>query len=215
MNTYEYFDFDGDPCVKFVTNGKYKKEVIVDARVWDEYVKDHNWTIIKKSKGYSSVQTSNDKLSVRLYRLIGEKEFSELDYWGNTFDHINNNPLDNRVKNLQISNSKLNSTNILSKNKKDDMHLIFPQYSKRKSGKVITSYKIHKNIFDKVIYKNFPTIEEAKSFRDNTLIPYCEKRIEDMKKKTRDIEFERGLRDKLNSNEKNEVIEIINKYKVF
>jgi hypothetical protein len=188
--------------------------VIVDARVWDEYVNKYNWTILKNRNGYYTVKTSIKNLSVRLYRMIGEKEFDELDYWGNTFDHINNNPLDNRIKNLQISNSKLNSTNILSKNQQDDMHHIFPQYSRRLTGNIITSYKVHKNIFDEVVYRNFPTIELAKSYRDNELLPYVNNRIVDMKKKTRDIEFERGLRDKLVANEKGEIIEILRKYNI-
>jgi hypothetical protein len=214
MNDFEYFDYDGKPCVRFITKGKYHENVIVDARVWDDYVNQYNWTILKNRNGYLTVKTSVNKLSTRLYRMIGEKEFNELDYWGNTFDHINNNPLDNRIKNLQISNSKLNSTNILSKNQQNDMHLIFPQHSRRVTGKVVTSYKVHKNIFDEVVYRNFPTSELAKFYRDNELLPYINKRIEDMKKKTRDIEFERGLRDKLNAGEMDEIIKILKKYDV-
>ena len=37
MNKFEYLDFDSESCVCFVTNGKYKEKVIVDARVWDQY----------------------------------------------------------------------------------------------------------------------------------------------------------------------------------
>jgi hypothetical protein len=208
VNSFECLKFQGEDCVKFVTNGKYQKEVLVDAKSWDNYLNHYNWTITTNGKGYFQVHTSKDKLSVRLYRMIIEQEFNELDYWGNTIDHLNNDPLDNRKKNLRIYNIKLNPTNILSKNKKDDMHLIFPQ--NKKNG--ITGYKIHTNIFDKVYYKNFRTIEEAKNYREKVIIPEVAKKVEEIKKKTRDIEFERGLRDKLIANEKDEVVNILKKY---
>ena len=82
--------------------------------------------------------------------MIVENEFDELDYWGNTIDHKNNDPLDNRLSNFRIYNSKLNATNQLSKNKGDDMQLIYPQQSKINGDYVVHGYKVHSNIFDEV-----------------------------------------------------------------
>jgi len=73
-------------------------------------------------------------------------------------------------------------------------------------------YKVHTNVFDETIYKNFKTLEKARIYRDKVVIPYIETRVTEMMKKTRDIEFVRGLRDKLNNGEKDEVLEILKKY---
>jgi hypothetical protein len=73
-------------------------------------------------------------------------------------------------------------------------------------------YKVHTNIFDEVIYKYFKTLEAARIYRDQTVNPYVETRIAEMIEKTRNIEFERGLRDKLVNNERQEVLEVLKKY---
>ncbi|MGY4690309.1 HNH endonuclease [Salibacterium sp. K-3] len=213
-NEYYLTKIGNRDYIKLLTNGKYKKEVIVDLHTWKNYLYKFSWTVTKNKK-YSQIKTSLNKHSVRMCRMIIENEKSELDYWGNGVDHINNNPLDNRVENLRIYNSKLNSTNIRSKYSDDDMHMIHTQGYKAKNGEYrIYSYKVHANIFDETKYQNFSTIEEAKEYRDNILIPYISRRIEDLKKKTRDIEFERGLRDKLNNNEIEEVKSILQKYNI-
>lgn len=144
-------------------------------------------------------------------------EYSELDYWGTTIDHINNNPLDNRLKNLRIFNTSiLNSTNISSKYSESDIHR---QGSKDKTN----GYKVHYNLAGKTYYKNFSVkeygsaqeaIKAAKKYRDEFVIPEREKIIIEMMRKTRSIEFERGLRDMLNAGEFDEVIKILRKYNV-
>lgn len=204
-NDYKELVIDNTDCIEFITDGKYKVNVLVDKRTWHEYLCEYHWTAIKKNN-YFSIKSSKDKHSVRLHRVIIEHEYSELDYWGNTIDHINNNPLDNRLANLRIYNSKLNATNIKSKFISDNNHLIHLQPG--------GGYKIHTNVFDETIYMNFQTLEEARTHRDQVVLPYIESRIAVMKKKSRDIEFERGLRDKLDNNEKNEVLEILAKYKI-
>ena len=146
------------------------------------------------------MKTSINKLSKGLHRVIVEHEKLEIDYWGNTIDHKNNNSLDNRSSNLRIYNSKLNTTNI--KRKFDGIH--------RQHG---GGYKVHINIFDEVVYKNFETKKEAQGWFAHEATPYIEAKIIEMIKKTRDIEFERGLRDKLNNNEKEEVLK--NTYKIW
>lgn len=204
-NKYKEVTIDNTDYIEFVTDGKYKVDVLVDKRTWDEYLHKYHWTAIKKDK-YFSIKSSKDKHSVRLHRVIIEHEYSEIDYWGNTIDHVNNNPLDNRLINLRIYNSKLNATNIKSKFVSDNNHLIHLQPN--------GGYKIHTNVFDETIYMNFQTLEEARIHRDQVVVPYIESRITAMKKKSRDIEFERGLRDKLDNKEKNEVLEILVKYRV-
>jgi len=202
-NKFKEVIVDGADCIEFITDGKYQKNVLVDKRTWVEYLHKYHWTAINKGR-YFQVKASIDKHSVRLHRVIVEHEYSELDYWGNTIDHINNNPLDNRLGNLRIYNSKLNSTNTKSIYDSDNSQLIHDQPG--------GGYKVHTNIYDETIYKNFRTMEEARAYRDQEVIPYIKSRIAEMIKKTRDIEFERGLRDKLANDEKEEVLEILKKY---
>jgi len=202
-NEYKEVIIEGATCVEFISGGKFQKNVWVDKKAWDEYLHEYHWTAIKNGK-YFTIKSSKNKHSVRLHRVIIEHEYSELDYWGNTIDHRNNNSLDNRLKNLRIYNSKLNATNIKSKFESDNDHLIHKQ---RGGG-----YKIHTNVFDETIYYNFKTKEEAREYRDREVIPYIKARVSEMIKKTRDIEFERGLRDKLNNNEKEQALDILRKY---
>lgn len=204
-NPYKEVVVDGITCVEFICGGKNQEKVLVDKKAWDEYLSEYHWTAIKKDN-YITVKSSRNKHSVRLHRVIVEQECSELDYWGNTIDHRNNNPLDNRLANLRIYNSKLNATNIKSKYQLDNNHLIHKQPG--------VGYKVHTNVFDETIYKHFRTVEEARIYRDEVVIPYIHKRVAEMTKKSRDIEFERGLRDKLQNNEKEEVLAILKKYGV-
>jgi hypothetical protein len=202
-NKYKEVLVDGITCIEFISDGKNQKRVFVDKKAWDEYLHEYHWTAIKKDN-HITIKSSKDKHSVRLYRVIVEHEYSELDYWGNTIDHKNNNPLDNRLANLRIYNSKLNATNIKSKFQSDNNHLIHVQPG--------GGYKVHTNVFDETIYKNFRTLEEARAYRDQVVIPYIEAKVTEMIKKTRDIEFERGLRGKLKNNEKEEILELLRKY---
>jgi hypothetical protein len=202
-NQFREVVVDGVICVEFITDGKNQVKVLVDKKAWEDYLHEYHWTAIKKDN-YITIKSSRDKHSVRLHRVIVEHECSELDYWGNTIDHRNNNPLDNRLENLRIYNSKLNATNIKSKYQSDNNHLIHKQPG--------DAYKIHTNVFDETIYKHFRTVDEARAYRDEVVIPYIEKRIKEMTKKSRDIEFERGLRDKLQNNEKEEVLATIKRY---
>lgn len=214
-NLYRIINIDNKEYIEFTTGGKHQFNVIVDKSTWEKYLHKYHWTVINKENGkYIQVKTSIKKHSVRIYRMIIENEYDEIDYWGNTIDHINNNPLDNRLENLRIYNAKLNSTNILSKNISNDLHLIFPQYTVNKDRKTINGYKVHTNIFDETIYQHFKTLDEAKKYRDEIVIPLTISKVEEMKKKTRDIEFERGLRDKINNNEVEEVLTILKKYNI-
>jgi len=204
-NKYKEVEIEGMPCIEFISGGKNQLRVLVDKEIWYSDLQNLHWTAIKKGKNVT-IKSSKDKHSVRLHRVIIEKKYLEIDYWGNTIDHINNDTLDNRLVNLRIYNSKLNATNIKSKFSSDNDHLIH----KQPSG----GYKVHTNIFDETIYRHFKTKEEAREYRDKEVIPYIEKRIMEMKKKTRDVEFERGLRDKLAEGEREEVLTILREYEI-
>lgn len=210
---------DGEECVVFKTAGKVMVDVIVDKRTWFDYLKDYSWTAIKNGTRIE-VKTSINKQSNRLWRVIVEHEYDELDYWGTTIDHINNNPLDNRLVNLRIFNTSiLNSTNISSKYTKNDMQYIHRQGAKDNPS----GYKVHYNLGGKTFYKNFSitefgSIEEAiraaKEYRDDIVVNQRQVVIEEMIRKTRNVEFERGLKCKLEAGELDEVLQILRKYNV-
>jgi len=210
-NSFYYGEKEGEPCVVFLTGGKYKYEVFVDIESWNSYLHKYHWTI-SKNGNYLKVKTSINKHSHSLYKLILENEYEELDYWGLTVDHKNRDPLDNRKSNFRIGNSKLNVMNISSKYAADDMHLIYEQGQKVNGVKKVYGYKVHTNVYDETKYKHFKTIEEAKAYRDNELIPYIREMYAELIKKSRDVEFERGLRDKLKNGEINEVLAVLKKY---
>lgn len=167
-----------------------------------------------------SVKTSINKQSQRLWRFIIEQEYDELDYWGSTIDHKNNNPLDNRITNLRIFNtSLLNSTNISSKYKDDDM-----QYIHRQGRPLLTGYKVHYNLGGETFYRHFgikqhgteqAALLEARKYRDTVVLQARDSTIEGLIKKCRDIEFERGLRNKIEAGELEEVKEILGKYGLY
>jgi hypothetical protein len=215
-NPYKYLIYEGEECVEFETIGKNHYKVIVNKSCWDEYLSDFSWTAIV-SNSRVNVKTSINKQSQRLWRLIVEHGFEEIDYWGSTIDHINNNALDNRISNLRIFNtSLLNTTNINSKYKEKDM-----QYIHKQGRPILTGYKVHYNLGGETFYKNFSIREygseqaallEAKKYRDENVIKSRNRKIESLIKKCRDIEFERGLKNKLKAHEMDEIKEILKKY---
>lgn len=205
---------NGEECIEFTTNGKNYAKVIVDKEIWFDYLKDFSWTGIKKGKRIE-IKTSVNKQSKNLHRMIIEYLYDELDYWGSTIDHKNNNNLDNRKSNLRIFNTALlNSTNIKSKNN-DNMQYIHKVPSKDSKGNVkFYGYKIHYNTGGETYYKFFKSKDEAIKYRDEFVYNHREKALIQLQKKYRDIEFERGLRDKLKAGEKGEIEEILRKYKL-
>ena len=97
-NSFEYIEYENEKCVRFTTVGKHKFSVIVDKNAWEKYLCEHTWSVsIDTKSGRASVKTSIENQTVFLWRYIIEHEKDELDYWGTTIDHINNNPLDNRL----------------------------------------------------------------------------------------------------------------------
>lgn len=212
-NNFRYIVYDGEECVEIQTVGKYNYTAIVDKSAWDNYLSKHSWTVTLQGNR-PSVKTSINKQSIFLWRYIIENEYSELDCWGTTIDHINNNPLDNRKSNLRIYNSTiLNSTNVSSKFKDEGRQYIH---------KVKGGYKIHYNLAGQTFYlgsfnsKKYGGDEQAlnaaKVYRDEFVIPDRQRVIREMEHKTRNIEFERGLRDKLKAGETEEIISILDKY---
>ena len=216
-NKFREVMYDGEECIVFQTIGVNVYDVIVDKKMWYDLLKNYSWTALK-SGNRVTVKTSINNTSITIWKVIIQNTKSELDIWGTTIDHINNNPLDNRLSNLRIYNSAiLNSANVASKYKNDDMQYIQPQKS---SGR-INGYKVHYNVGGKVYYKHFgireyktetAALEAAKKYRDEECVKSKEAIIQSMIKKTRDIEFERGLRDKINAGEITEVIDILKKY---
>ena len=211
---------EGEPCVVFWTEGKLQCKVTVDRSDWYSYLKDYSWTAIKQNNRIE-VKTSVNKQSQRIWRMIIEHRYRELDYWGATIDHVNNDPLDNRLSNLRIFHAPiLNSTNVSSKYQTTGMQYIHRQGSAAKPS----GYKVHYNVMGQTFYKNFSALEygtvekalkAAKKYRDDVVLRQRDQIITEMIKKTRDIEFERGLRDKLQAGEREEVKMILQQYGIF
>lgn len=221
-NPFTYEQYEGQECVRFQTIGKYKVDVIVDKSAWDNYLSDHTWTVsLDKRSGRASVKTSIHNDTVFIWPFIIEHEYAELDYWGKTIDHINNDPLDNRLSNLRIYNAMLNGSNVSSKFDNEDRRFIHE--NKNKSGG-LSGYKIHYNLGGKPFYVRSFSIKDygsqeaalnaAKAYRDEFVIPERERLIEEIEHKLRTIEFERGLRDKLKAGEREEIMDILKKYKI-
>lgn len=219
-NPFEYVTYEGEKCVRFTTTGKHKFSVIVDKAAWDRYLCNHSWSVtMDKKSGRASVKTSIENQTVFLWRFIIEHEKDEIDYWGTTIDHINNNPLDNRLSNLRIYNAMLNGSNVSSKFDDEDRRFIHEV--KGGSG----GYKIHYSLGGKPYYVDFFSIakygskeaalEAAKEYRDKYVIADREQKIEEIKHKLRNIEFERGLRDKIVAGEIDEILDVLHKYEVF
>lgn len=218
-NPYKYLTYEGKECVEFETNGKNKYKVIVNRSSWESYLSDYSWTAIVVNSRVN-VKTSINKQSQSIWRVIVECEYEELDYWGSTIDHKNNNPLDNRISNLRIFNTALlNSTNISSKYKEKDM-----QYIYRQGRPISTGYKVHYNLGGETFYKNFGikqygtdqlALSAARNYRDTIVLQARENLIENLIKKCRDIEFERGLINKMKAGEMKEVKDILGKYGLY
>ena len=201
--------------IHFQTKGKTVADVIVDEDSWIDYLSKYSWTATgRKGSDRIDVKTSIDKQSQAIWRVIVEQEFDEITWWGSTIDHINNNPLDNRKANLHVfSTAILNSTNVSSKYSADGMQYIHKQGN--------AGYKFHCNLGGKTYYKNFgkrsygsmsSALVAAKEYSEFWTQKERPRIIQFLIKKTRDVEFERGLREKLNNDEMEEIISIMSKY---
>lgn len=210
VNPHHVENRDGEDCVVFTTDGKTQVEVIVDLTLWEKLLHQYHWTAIQKGKKADLVEVKSTKKnqSKNIARIIVEEsgKFCELDYFGKTVDHINHKRWDNRLKNLRLCNPLENANNIGSTQEAEGMEMIFQQ----KSG----SWKVHAKFWDTTYYRNFQTLEEAKRYRDTEVKPDIERRRPELAKKIRDVEFERGLRDKLDNGERTEVLEILRRHGV-
>lgn len=176
--------------------------VLADKETWFSYLHKYSWTASNiYNKSY--IKTSVKNSSKQIQRLIAEYEFDEIDYFGRTVDHINGDSTDNRLLNLRCVSQLTNSKNGSSKAGVDKY--IY------KNGK---NYKVHMMIQYKSYHKSFITLEEAVEYRDNVLMPLKEEANIALLKKERDIEFERGLRDKISYGENDEIINVLQKYGV-
>lgn len=95
------------------------------------------------------------------------------------------------------------------------LHLHVPPKSKAKitwhRKQPNGGYTVQTNVFDETIYANIRTKRGTWAYRDQYVGPLVESRIAEMLKKTRDIEFERGLRDKLKQCQGDKVLGILGK----
>lgn len=207
-NTFKQDIFEGEKVVIFTTNGKYTYDVMVDERIWFEYLHMHSWTVNKKADGRLEIKTSIKSVSKALYRIIAEKEFGEILTYNRQIDHINRNALDNRIKNLRPVCQRFNANNISSK--RDLIFFRRHRYKNKLYEKGV--YVVQTNINGEIYIKSFTTMNAAEEYRDNVIKPLKEKELEKIVKKDRDIEFERGLLMKLQHGELDEIKSVLLKY---
>ncbi len=220
-NSFQHIIYEGCECVRFQTVGKHVVDVIVDKEAWDKYLSQHTWTVSMNKYGRASVKTSIANYTVFIWNFIIEHEYDEIDYWGQTIDHVNNNPLDNRLSNLRIYNAMLNGSNVSSKFDCDDRRFI---HEVKRADGTLSSYKIHYNLGGEAFYIGSFSIEiygskeaalsAAKEHRDKYVILERKKKIEEIEHKARSIEFERGLKRKLEAGETDEIVQTLQKYDI-
>jgi len=119
-----YGETFGDPSITYrdsneiLTNGEISKIILRDSfgSVTGEAIIDSNvLPLIKNMKWHMNAQgyavSRPDGKYVRLHHLILGTSWKELSKNKNQIDHINMNPLDNRVSNIRYANSGQNRTN--------------------------------------------------------------------------------------------------------
>ena len=203
-NKYKSIEIDGKEYIEFVTNGKYSEKVIVDKDMWFEHLNKYSWTITGKINLNSakSVKTSIKGVSISLSIFIIRCIYKELFTYNREIDHINTNPLDNRLENLRIVNRRINMAN---QNNNILQHC-------GKSGK--KCWQVHVNLDGIKYAKYFKTYIEAEKYFEDFVIPSKLETIKKLEKKDRDIEFERGLISKIDNGELRDILEILSKYKI-
>ena len=122
-------------------------------------VKNYSITIKEKflknrptgSKGYASVMLCKDKQkSYKVHRLVYETFIGKID---NDFviDHIDNNPLNNKLNNLQMITHRLNISKDVNKQKTSSKYTGVcwnKKYKKWRSRIVVNKKSIHLGMFD-------------------------------------------------------------------
>ena len=120
-----------------------------------------NWVIGKKPNYYYAVWIGSKRC--RIHQLIASRFLPAPTESNLVIDHIDRNRKNNHASNLRWVNRSANATNktICVKTSRKDMHHI--QENKCQSN---TEYIVRITINKQLHYKIFPTIEEAKKYRD-------------------------------------------------
>lgn len=84
------------------------KETIVDDKYY-EYLNKYKWCAEKHHSDTYYAARNNGKHSLRMHRIIMKQEGHDIE--NKQIDHINNDSLDNRIKNLRVCNNTENNWN--------------------------------------------------------------------------------------------------------
>lgn len=174
-------------------------DILIDIEVYNEIYKDNTWAV--NTAGY----LKNGKGEL-LHLLIFKYYYGELFLIGRNIDHINRNKLDCRIRNLRSLSIAANMKNTIGK-----------YITKSSKFKYRVRYKDnHKDInktFSIKDYKNEEEcIEKIQDYIDKEIVQYKENAIKDEMKKIRDVELERGIIEKRNNGEYDEIYTIILKH---
>lgn len=193
---------DNDTVFVNIKGGK----IIIDLDFFENIFVFYNWRVRNGShKKYITAHTENGPKD--LHQMVIGYYCDEIDYFGLVIDHINGNTFDNRICNLRAITSTSNAMNTsrggVVFEKKNNTYVA----QKMLNGKLIQ---------ERFRVKNYPSkelcFEAATNYYKEEILPKIEVEISSIEDKRKNIEFERGLRQKTNNGEWNDVCEILSRY---
>jgi hypothetical protein len=188
-NDYREYLIGGEQIVLMTPNNLKGNvvEVIVPKKVWEEKLCNVNWGIQWERKDDTKIkliQARIDGTIKPIHRAIYEYYHGKEQCYNRQIDHLNNNPLDNRLCNLRAVPSAINGINKAMR------------INKTSKG----TFKVYITIGEDKYQKEFYNLEDAKEYQKE-IEELRKKEIDTLLKYDRYAEFKRGLEDMIKHGE--------------